>query len=197
MGAVLGLVTGRALTNDFSSSEFEALGTWAGTFVTIGALVLAYIVHRTEAAAREADQYAQRIRQYNERKALEESEAAVRRLEREDAELVKATVTVFASENVDDETRTLNSVKATLLNRSTSAATDVVLEVPNIGLKRNWIVLEPASREVQTPTIRPAAQIPRDGDQARELIREHTRLRFTMHKRKWVWSPVSGLSERG
>lgn len=158
--------------------------------------MLAYIVHRTEAAAREADQDAQQIRQYNERKAAEEAGAAVRRLEREDAELVTATVTVLASEVVNGETRALNSVKATLLNRSTSAATDVVLEVPNIGLKRNWIVLEPASREVQTPTIKPAARIPRDGDRARELIRGQTSLRFTMHKRKWVWSPVSGLGER-
>jgi hypothetical protein len=158
--------------------------------------VLAYIVHRAESAAREADQYAQQIRRYSERKAAEEAEAAVRRLEREDAELVTATVTVFASEAVDDETRALNSVKATLLNRSTSAATDVVLEVPNIDLKRNWIVLEPASRDVETLRIKPAARIPRDGDRARELIRGQTRLRFTMHKRKWIWSPVSGLGER-
>lgn len=196
VGIVVGVLVARAFTNDLTPDEFNALGTWLVSFGTLSALLLAYIVHRRETAAREGDRTREQIREFNERKDREDRERAVSRLQEEDARLVSATVVVgssSASPSNNPDTRGLSSLNATIMNRSTEPASDVVLRTRYS--KRNWLVVGPTSRETDRLQVRQPVEIPRDKAEAREVVQEGLELRFTMHKRRWIWKPAEGVRE--
>lgn len=195
-GASVGVLVGHALSVGLSVNEFGALGNWVAGLGTLGALVLAYLVHRRDVRARDDDRRREEIREYNRRRAAEDEASAEDLTQRTHARLVQANLAVASSRGINGEPKKyLLHLNATVVNKSPEPIADVVLRTRWPDIKPNWLEVPPRAREAELIRVRDSIELPPDVVEAREFIQENLELRFRMYDRLWSWTPEGGVHE--
>lgn len=194
-GASVGVLVGHALSVGLSVNEFGALGNWVAGLGTLGALVLAYLVHRRDVKARDADLLREEIREFNRSMAEVERANAVDKMQRRNASLVEASIAIGMYSKTESAIHPIH-FKLTVINRSSEPAADVVLGTRWRNITKHWLKVSPHdTEEERIRVVEEDIEVPVDQSKARDFIQEKLELRFRMHDRLWAWTPEAGVRE--
>lgn len=194
-GASVGVLVGHGLSVRLTVDEFGVLGNWVAGLGTLGALFLAYIVHRRDVSAREEDRELEDIREFNRRSDEAERVKAHDHLQRRNAERVQASIAVGGSYAGHGDSRYVSSVIISVVNRSSEPIADVSLTTRWPDIKKSWLEVLPRDTKSERIPVLTDIELPRDKSEEQEFMQEKLELRFRMYDRLWRWTPEAGVRE--
>lgn len=196
IGTSFGILVGHWLSVRMTVNEFGALGNWVAGLGTLGALVLAYFVHRRDVTARADDLQREKMKEYNRR--LDEAEKAKERdqLQQRHAGRVRASILVGSSYAGAGDSRYLDSVDLKVTNQCPEPVSDVKLMTRWPNITKSWPEVLPRKSESAEIPVLAQVELPPDQSECQEFMQEKLELQFKLYDRSWSWTPEAGLLER-